>query len=105
MVVWVPAPVPRWMVTPSRKMLSSPMTVAEGSPWYLRSWGQSPRTAKEWTLLRAPMVSEPRRRAWDWMMQLGPMATGPSMTAYGPTVVEGSMIASLETMAVGWMDM
>ncbi len=42
---------PRWMVTPSRMTLRSPISTRVSVPLYETSWGSPPMTAKGWTTL------------------------------------------------------
>ena len=96
------------MVTPSRTEQFSPNRQKLGPPSYYAILG---KIANDPGLLRmnlAAGVDAPR--VWPRMMAAapitanssGPIRTGPSITAYGPTVAVGSIVAKESIIAVGW---
>ena len=71
--------VPREMVTHSRMVLSSPISRLVASPWYLRSWGATPRQAKEYTRFLAPRRVLPSSTTWETSSQSSPSSTSGPM--------------------------
>src|SRR6266404_5031102 len=94
--------VPAWMVTNSRMTLSSPISVAVGSPPYLRSCGISPTDANWKMRLLRPMRVRPAITTWLATVVPAPTSTSAPITAKGPTRTSGARRAPAATTAVGW---
>ena len=56
-----------------------------------------------WSVLWESSVSGPFSETLLWMVLLGPIVTGPVMSVWGPTVVDGWMDAAGSMMAEGCM--
>src|SRR5256712_7317848 len=90
------------MVTNSRMTLSSPISVAVGSPPYLRSCGISPTDANWKMRLPRPMRVRPAITTWLAIVVPALTSTSGPITAKGPTRTSGARRAPAATTAVGW---
>src|SRR6266566_4138583 len=90
------------MVTNSRMTLSSPISVAVGSPPYFRSCGISPTDANWKMRLPRPMRVRPAITTWLAIVVPGPTSTSGPITVNGPTRTSGARRAPAATSAVGW---
>src|SRR6266566_8912189 len=90
------------MVTNSRMTLSSPISVAVGSPPYFRSCGISPTDANWKMRLPRPMRVRPAITTWLAIVVPPPTSTSGPITAKGPTRTSGARRAPAATTAAGW---
>src|ERR1700674_5111442 len=82
--------------------LSSPISVAVGSPPYLRSCGISPTDANWKMRLPRPMRVRPAITTWLAIVVPAPTSTSGAITLNGPTRTSGARRAPAATRAVGW---
>src|ERR1035441_10625246 len=84
MTVASPSPVALWMVTHSRIVLCSPISVRVRPPFHFRSWVLSPMLAKGKISFSCPNRVCPSITTWEYSRQPGPSSTCSPITQYGP---------------------
>src|ERR1017187_6025113 len=98
-----PSPVALWMVTPSRKVLLSPIFVRVMPPFHFKSWVLSPMLAKGNISFFLPSFVWPSMTTCECNWQRGPRTTCSPMTQYGPIWQPSPMRALGCTTAVLWI--